>query len=122
LSKEEQDTSLAAEKMVAITSDVYPHKDFDVIGDVYGVFVASKNVLSDIGASAKNVFGGELGGYSKMNMAAKKEAVKRMKLDAANQGADAIIAMRLNQSASGNGNSDNMLTFSAYGTAIKFVD
>lgn len=55
-------------------------------------------------------------------MTAKEEAVKRMKIDAANKEADTIIAMRLNQSASGNGNSDNMITFSAYGTAIKFID
>lgn len=57
-----------------------------------------------------------------MNMTAKTLAVRRMKIDAANQGADAVIAMRLNQSASGIGNSDNMLTFSAYGTAIKFIE
>ncbi|WP_288638811.1 heavy metal-binding domain-containing protein [uncultured Lentilactobacillus sp.] len=111
LSDEDKKTSLAVKNMIAITSDTYPHKDYEVIGDVFGVFVASKNVLSDIGASAKNIFGGELGGYSKMNITAKNEAVKRMKMDAVSQGADAIVAMRLNQSASGIGNSDNMLTF-----------
>lgn len=122
LSEEDQQVQLTVDKMVAITSDIYPHKDYEVIGDAFGVFVASKNAFSDIGASVKNLVGGELGGYSKMNIAAKKEAVKRMKLDAAQQGADAIIGMRLNQSASGIGNSDNMLTFSAYGTAIKFME
>lgn len=121
LPEEDQQVQLTVDKMVAITSDIYPHKDYEVIGDAFGVFVASKNAFSDIGASVKNLVGGELGGYSKMNIAAKKEAVKRMKLDAAQQGADAIIGMRLNQSASGIGNSDNMLTFSAYGTAVKFI-
>lgn len=122
LSEEDKQVNSIADKMVAITSDYYPHKDYEVIGDVFGVFVASKNALSDIGASLKNVVGGELGGYSKMNVTAKTLAVRRMKIDAANQGADAVIAMRLNQSASGNRNSDNMLTFSAYGTAIKFIE
>lgn len=49
-----------------------------------------------------------------------------MKFDAAQQGADAVIAMRLNISTSGStsgiGNSDNMLTATAYGTAIKFIE
>ena len=61
-----------------------------------------------------------------MNKLAKKEAVRRMKFDAAQQGADAVIAMRLNISTSGStsgiGNSDNMLTATAYGTAIKFIE
>ena len=43
-------------------------------------------------------------------------------MDAANQDANTVITIRLNQRASGNGNSDNMLTFSAYGTAIKFIE
>jgi len=122
LSEEDKQLVLAADEMIAITSDHYPHKDYEVIGDAFGVFVASKNALSDFGASAKNLIGGELGGYSKMNITAKTLAVRRMKIDAANQGADAVIAMRLNQSASGIGNSDNMLTFSAYGTAIRFIE
>ncbi|MBB1069701.1 heavy metal-binding domain-containing protein [Limosilactobacillus sp. RRLNB_1_1] len=121
LSEKDQETSFRVDKIIAITSELYPHKNYEVIGDAFGVFVASKNAFSDIGASFKNLVGGELGGYSKMNIAAKEEAVKRMKADAVSKGADAIIAMRLNQSASGIGNSDNMLTFSAYGTAIKFL-
>lgn len=70
--------------------------------------------------------GGELANYTEMNKLAKKEAVRRMKFDAAQQGADAVIAMRLNISTSGStsgiGNSDNMLTATAYGTAIKFIE
>lgn len=78
--------------------------------------------MNDLGASFKNLVGGELANYTEMNKLAKKEAVRRMKFDAAQQGADAIIAMRLNISASGVGNSDNMLTATAYGTAIKFIE
>lgn len=70
--------------------------------------------------------GGELANYTEMNKLAKKEAVRRMKFDAAQQGADAVIAMRLNISTSGStsgiGNSDNMLSATAYGTAIKFIE
>ena len=70
--------------------------------------------------------GGELANYTEMNKLAKKEAVRRMKFDAAQQGADEVIAMRLNISTSGStsgiGNSDNMLTATAYGTAIKFIE
>lgn len=78
--------------------------------------------MNDLGASFKNLVGGELANYTEMNKLAKKEAVRRMKFDAAQQGADAVIAMRLNISTSGIGNTDNMLTATAYGTAIKFIE
>lgn len=82
--------------------------------------------MNDLGASFKNLVGGELANYTEMNKLAKKEVVRRMKFDAAQQGADAVIAMRLNISTSGStsgiGNSDNMLTATAYGTAIKFIE
>lgn len=108
--------------ITAITAESFPCKKYEVLGDAFGTIVESKNALSDLGASFKNLVGGELSNYTEMNKLAKKEAVRRMKFDAAQQGADAIIAMRLNISASGIGNSDNMLTATAYGTAIKFIE
>lgn len=111
-----------AANIIAITAESFPDKKYKVIGDAFGTIVESKNALSDLGASFKNLVGGELANYTEMNELAKTEAVRRMKFDAAQQGADAIIAMRLNISASGVGNSDNMLTVTAYGTAIKFIE
>lgn len=40
LSEEDKQVNSIADKMVAITSDYYPHKDYEVIGDVFEVFVA----------------------------------------------------------------------------------
>ena len=115
-----------AANIIAITAESFPDKKYKVIGDAFGTIVESKNALSDLGASFKNLVGGELANYTEMNKPAKKEAVRRMKFDAAQQGADAVIAMRLNISTSGStsgiGNSDNMLTATAYGTAIKFIE
>lgn len=122
IAEENERINKLAARITAITAESFPGKKYEVIGDAFGTVVESKNVLSDIGSSFKNLVGGELAKYTEMNRVAKKEVVRRMKFDAAQQGADAIIAMRLNISASGNGNSDNMLTAIAYGTAIKFVE
>lgn len=122
IAEENERIDKLAANIIAITAESFSDKKYKVIGDAFGTIVESKNALSDLGASFKNLVGGELANYTEMNKLAKKEAVRRMKFDAAQQGADAIIAMRLNISASGVGNSDNMLTATAYGTAIKFIE
>lgn len=122
IAEENEHIDKLAANIIAITAESFPDKKYKVIGDAFGTIVESKNALSDLGASFKNLVGGELAKYTEMNKLAKKESVRRMKFDAAQQGADAVIAMRLNISASGIGNTDNMLTATAYGTAIKFIE
>ena len=118
--KEKLDDELA--KFPAITMEDFKGQNSSIVGFASGTVVESKNAIADFGASFKNAIGGELRGYSHLVDVAKEEAIKRMKLDAKQQGADAIVALRVNVTPSGPGNSDNMVTAVAYGTAIKFED
>ncbi len=53
--------------MLIVTTESIPSKDIiEVKGLVKGSTVRSKNIGKDIGASFKNLVGGELNGYNEM--------------------------------------------------------
>nr|WP_242992003.1 heavy metal-binding domain-containing protein [Clostridium perfringens] len=58
-----------------------------------------KHIGKDIGFSLKNLVGGEMIGYNKMLIEARKIAIERMIIDAEQLGANAIIGMRLMSSS-----------------------
>ena len=66
----------------------------EVIGEVFGITVGSRNVGSQIGAGFSSLAGGELRGMTKLLSARREEAQQRLADVAAGQGADAILAMR----------------------------
>ena len=90
-------------------------RDYQVLGECFGVTTQSRNLISDFGASIKNIVGGEIKGYTKMLARSREEAVKRMCEDARNKGADAVIMMRFDSGSIG----EDMQSVVAYGTAVK---
>lgn len=110
-----------AKKLPATTLESYGNKKFEIVGEVFGNIAQSKFNLKDFGASFKNIFGGEVKTYTKLNSVARERAVNRMKLEAINKKADAVIGMRIETSMTSLAG-DTMATATAYGTAIKFVD
>lgn len=74
-------------------------------------------MLQDLGAGLKSVVGGEIRDYTKMQREARDTAIERLKLEANELGADAIVMMRFD---SGTIQSD-MQSVIAYGTAVKFI-
>lgn len=100
--------------LVVTTNDVPGYEVVKVYGEVFGVLVRSRNLLSNIGAGFKSLVGGEIGAYTKLLSDSRIEATERMKAAAAEKGANAILMMRFDT-----GNiSGSMNEVAAYGTAV----
>lgn len=91
-------------------------RDYEILGIVRGTTVNSKNIGKDIGASFKTIVGGEIKGYTQMIEEANTEATNRMKIRAAEMGADAVIGIRYTTSSVMQSASE----ITVYGTAVKF--
>jgi uncharacterized protein YbjQ (UPF0145 family) len=87
----------------------------EVIGEVFGLTVRSRNLGSQIGAGLKSLVGGELRGMTKMLAEGREHAAERLVEDAEAQGANAIVAFRFDTSELGS----TWTEICAYGTAVK---
>ena len=102
--------------MIISTIDEIPDKQIDkILGIARGSTVRAKNIGKDIFAGFKNIVGGEIHEYTKLQADSREEAIKRMVDDAEKLGADAIIGVRLTTSMVTQGAAEIL----AYGTAIK---
>ena len=84
------------------------------LGLVQGSTVRAKHAGRDIMASFKNVFGGELKGYTDLLSESRDEAVARMTEQATALGANAVINVRFSTSSIAAGASEILV----YGTAV----
>ena len=101
--------------MMILTIESVPGKEIkEVKGLVKGSTVRCKNIGRDIGASFKNLVGGEMSGYNDMLTEARQIAIGRMVEEAEAIGANAIIGMKLMSSAVAAGAAEMV----AYGTAV----
>jgi uncharacterized protein YbjQ (UPF0145 family) len=96
-------------------NDAPGHVVEEVLGEVFGLTVRSRNVGSQIGASLKSLFGGELRGMTKMLAQGREEAIARLVEEAEARGANAILAMRFDTSELGT----TWTEICAYGTAVR---
>ncbi|MGX6970671.1 heavy metal-binding domain-containing protein [Vagococcus bubulae] len=103
--------------MLITTTENIPGKTYEIIGEVFGLTTNSKNVVRDIGASFKNLVGGEIKAYTEMQEESRELAIQRLKENAEKMGADAIVMMRFDSGSIGT----DMQSVAAYGTAVKFV-
>lgn len=87
----------------------------EVLGIARGSTVRSRNIVRDVFAVAKNVVGGEIKEYTKLQSDAREQAIERMKKDAESMGADGIVCVRFMTSTVMQGASEIV----AYGTAVK---
>ena len=85
------------------------------LGIARGSTVRSRNIGRDIFASLKNIVGGEIEEYTKLQADAREQALQRMIADAQNLGADAVVNVRFTTSVVAQGASEML----AYGTAVK---
>lgn len=85
------------------------------LGLVNGSTVRAKNVGRDIMASFKNVFGGELKGYTELLSEAREEALDRMVEQATAIGANAILNVRFSTSSVAQGAAEIYV----YGSAVE---
>lgn len=104
--------------MLVVTTENIPGKKYEVLGEVFGVTTQSKNFVRNIGAGLKNIVGGEFKDYTKMLHEARMVAIERMKQEATEKGADAIVMMRFDSGSI----LQDMQSVVAYGTAVKFIE
>lgn len=84
------------------------------LGLVQGSSVRAKHVGRDIMAGLKNIFGGELKGYTELLQESRQEAMDRMIEQAKSVGANAVLNIRFSTSSVTAGAAELF----AYGTAV----
>lgn len=102
--------------MLVTTTENIPGKEYEIIGEVFGLTTQSKNMIKDFGAGLKSMVGGEIRSYTQMLQKSREQALDRLREEAAEKGADAIVMMRFDSGTIGG----DMQSVVAYGTAVKF--
>lgn len=104
--------------LVTTTPTIEGHPITSYLGIVNGEIVAGINVLKDIGAGFRNVFGGRSAGYEDELIQARESAMAEMIQRATAMGAEAVVGFRFDYEVLGQG---NMIMIAATGTAVKFT-
>ncbi len=101
--------------MIITNTEMIPGKRVtSCYGVVSGSTVRAKHAGRDIMASLKNIFGGELKGYTELLSESRDEAIERMKSQARQLGANAIVNVRFSTSSVAAGAAEIYV----YGTAV----
>ena len=106
---------MAQEVTVVTTNNLPGYEVVEVYGEVFGLIVRSRNIFSNIGASFRTIFGGEVRGYTKLLADTREQALARLRDEASNRGANAVLMMRFDSGDIGG----IMNEVVAYGTAVK---
>lgn len=102
--------------MILSTTDFIPNRTVaESLGICRGSTVRARNLGRDIFAGLKNIVGGEIEEYTKLQAQSREQAIQRMVQDAEKMGADAILNVRFSTSTIMQGASEIL----AYGTAVK---
>ncbi len=104
--------------MIITTTENIPNREInEILGIARGSTVRARNLGRDIFALFKNVVGGEIEEYTRLQADAREQALERMIADAVRLDADAIINLRFSTSLIMQGASEIF----AYGTAVKLA-
>ena len=102
--------------IILSTTDFIPGKEIvEILGIARGSTVSARNIVRDIFAGLKNIVGGEIEEYTKLQAESREQAIQRMNEDAEQLNADAIINVRFTTSVIMQGAAELL----AYGTAVK---
>ena len=101
--------------LITTTPDLPGYEVQEVLGEVFGLTVRSRNLGSQFGAGLKSMFGGELKGMTKALVDSREQVIERMVAEAEAKGGNAILAMRFDTSEMGG----NWTEICAYGTAVR---
>ncbi|HEY9574204.1 MAG TPA: putative heavy metal-binding protein [Lachnospiraceae bacterium] len=83
---------------------------------VFGEVITGVNILKDLGAGLRNIFGGRSQGYEEELIEARCQAIKEMESRAAQLGANAVVGVDIDYEVLGTDN--GMLMVTASGTAV----
>src|SRR5262249_47936349 len=101
--------------LIATTNQVEGYEVDEVLGEVFGLTVRSRNVGSQIGAGIKSLVGGGRKGMTEMLGEGRQHAIERVTEEAEAKGANAVLAMRFDASDLGG----SWTEICAYGTAVR---
>ena len=102
--------------MIVTTTESIPGNEIvEILGLSRGSTVRARNVGRDIFAALKNLIGGEINEYTKLQADSREQALQRMIKDAESLGADAVVNVRITTSMIMQGVAEIL----AYGTAVK---
>jgi uncharacterized protein YbjQ (UPF0145 family) len=101
--------------LISTANDLPGYQITEVLGEVFGLTVRSRNIGSQFGAGLKSLVGGELKGMTQNLVNSRLEVIARMVAEAEAKGGNAIVAMRFDTSEMGG----TWTEICAYGTAIK---
>ncbi|WP_320034528.1 YbjQ family protein [Campylobacterota bacterium DY0563] len=104
--------------MIITNIETVPNKEIiEHFGVVSGSTVRAKHLGRDFMAGLKNIFGGELKGYTELLSESRDESINRMIEQAHSLGANAIVNVRFSTSTVAAGAAELYV----YGTAVKVV-
>mgnify|MGYP005845412561 CR=1 FL=1 len=102
--------------MIVTTTESIPNQEMiSILGIARGSTVRARSIGRDIFAALKNVVGGEIDEYTKLQADSREQALQRMIQDAAKLGADAVVNVRFSTSMIMQGAAEIL----CYGTAVK---
>ena len=101
--------------LITTTNDIAGYEIVEVLGEVFGLTVRSRNAFSQMGSGLKSMFGGELKGMTQALSDSRHQVIQRMVEECTAKGGDAIVAMRFDTSEMG----PNWTEICAYGTAVR---
>ena len=105
--------------LISTMNDVPGNQVTEVIGEIFGLTVRSRNIGAQIGAGLKSIIGGELKGMTKQLAESRQDAIARLTEAAEAVGANCVLAMRFDVSDLGGNTMASEIC--AYGTAIKIA-
>lgn len=102
--------------MIVTNTETIPGKEIvEILGIARGSTVRARNIGRDIFAGLKNIIGGEIEEYTKLQADAREQALQRLQADAAKMGADGVVNLRFTTAMIMKGAAEIL----AYGTAVK---
>ncbi len=101
--------------LISTTETIAGKEISEILGIARGSTVRARNIGHDVFAGLKNIVGGEISEYTKLQAESREQALQRMIEDAQKLGADAVVNVRLQTSMIMQGASEML----AYGTAVK---
>ena len=100
--------------IISTTPDIKGKRITKIHGIARGNTVRARNVGRDIWAGLKNLVGGEISEYTRLQAQSREQAIQRMITDANSLDANGIVNVRITTSMIMQGCSEIM----AYGTAV----
>jgi uncharacterized protein YbjQ (UPF0145 family) len=101
--------------LIVTTNDLPGYRIDEVLGEVFGLTVRSRNAFSQFGAGLKSIVGGELRGMTESLAQSRIQVMQRLVDEATAKGGNAILAMRFDTSEMG----QVWTEICAYGTAVR---